>query len=539
MNKDSNGFHRGGRIPNVTGQGQAGVDDHNSDIFFAAIETTRMPMILTDPKQADNPIVFANHAFTSMTGYTPEEIVGRNCRFLQGPETDRDTVAEVRESIQDHKEASVEILNYRKDGTSFWNALYISPVFSRAGELVYFFASQLDVSRRRDAEAALQQAQKMEAVGQLTGGIAHDFNNLLQVITGYMDSLKDQAAASQNARMVRQVGAVSEAANRAATLTQQLLAFSRKQKLEGRIVNLNQLVKGMSDMANRTLGDAIEFDYCLDAELWNTRIDPSQAEMALLNVMINARDAMPAGGAITVETVNRDLQHGDELLLVGLNPGRYTQVSVTDTGTGIPEDVLKRVMEPFFTTKDEGKGTGLGLSMVYGFAKQSGGAVNIVSEIGRGTTVRLYFPASDLKAKADVGASNRAMDRGGHEHILVVDDRAEVADLARTMLEDVGYSVETATDGKEALAKFDGGHRFDLVFSDVIMPGGMNGVSLARELKHRQPGLKVLLTTGYAESTIERTDVGGVEFDMINKPYRRTDLARKIRIILDGPTGVS
>ncbi len=524
-------------MPSVTQKGQAGVDDPNSDIFFAAIETTRMPMVLSDPNQLENPIVFANQAFVHMTGYDQSEIVGRNCRFLQGPETDADTVSQIRDAIRGRGEIATELLNYKKDGTSFWNALFISPVFDKTGTLVYFFASQLDVSRRRDAEEALRQAQKMEAVGQLTGGIAHDFNNLLQVITGYMDGLKDHAAASNDARLIRQVGAVSAAADRATSLTQQLLAFSRKQKLQGRAVNLNALISGMSDLLNRTLGDAIQLATRLDGALWNSRLDPSQAEMAILNIVINARDAMPDGGTITVETVNLDVRPGHEMALGGLAPGRYGMVAISDTGTGMPDDVLKRVMDPFFTTKDEGKGTGLGLSMVYGFARQSGGAVRIESVVGRGTVVRLYFPAAADGERAGRPVGRRSIDRGGSERILVVDDRAEVAELARTMLEDVGYTVEVALDGHDALAKLDAG--FDLLFSDLIMPGGLNGVSLAREAQRRQPRLKVLLTTGYADSAIERSDAGGTEFDAIAKPYRRADLAKKVRMVLDGATGVS
>ncbi len=539
MESDNNGLSCGGPTASVSERGAAGVENPNSDIFFAAIETTRMPMILTDPNQPDNPIVFANQAFVNMTGYQRHELMGRNCRFLQGPETDRTSVAEVGRAVVNRTEIATEILNYKKDGTSFWNALFVSPVFNKNGELVYFFASQLDVSRRRDAEEALQQAQKMEAVGQLTGGIAHDFNNLLQVITGYMDNLKDYAADSKNARVVRQVGAVSEAANRAATLTQQLLAFSRKQKLEGRTVNLNQLVHGMSDMVNRTLGDAITFAYNLSDELWNSRVDPSQVEMALLNVMINARDAMPSGGTITVGTSNEILGVEDDTRSHGLPPGRYAVITIADTGTGMPESVLKRVLDPFFTTKEEGKGTGLGLSMVYGFVRQSGGAIDISSQLGEGTTVRLLFPASEIHDKPSARQPNRAIDRGGDERILVVDDRAEVAEMARSMLEDFGYKVEVATDGKQALAKLGEAAPFDMLFSDLIMPGGMNGVNLAREARLRLPKLKVLLTTGYADSAIERTDLGGTEFETITKPYRRPDLAKKVRMILDGPTGVS
>jgi PAS domain S-box-containing protein len=499
-----------------------------------------MPMIVTDPHQPDNPIIFANRAFERMTGYTREELIGTNCRFLQGRETDRETVDEVRSAIMDHREFSTEILNYRKDGSSFWNALFVSPVFNRQGDLVYFFGSQLDVSRRRDAEESLHQAQKMESLGQLTGGIAHDFNNLLQVISGHnevMMALIDHPNIDVG-RLHRTGEAIRDASERAAKLTHQLLAFSRKQRLEGRLFNLNGLVENMSEMASRTLGEQIVMRVLPARDLWNTRIDPTQAEVALLNLLINARDAMPGGGTVSVKTENLLIEDQDAALFKIVGLGAYVVVSVTDTGAGMPPEILARVMEPFFTTKEEGKGTGLGLAMVYGFAKQSGGAVRIYSEVGHGTTVRLLFPASDQKIEAERKASQRAADRHGTETVLVVDDRPDVAATAGVILEDFGYKVLIADGPKPALDALDGEARIDLLFTDLIMPGGMNGVMLARAARERQPKIKVLLTTGYAEASLERTDAGGTEFEIINKPYKRMELARRVRRVLDGPTGV-
>ena len=516
------------------------VEDPHGDIFFAAVETTRMPMIVTDPRQPDNPIIFANRAFLAMTGYAPEELVGRNCRFLQGPETDRETIAEVRQAIAERREFATEILNYRKNGSTFWNALFVSPVYNAAGELVYYFGSQLDVSRRRDAEDALGQAQKMEALGQLTGGIAHDFNNLLQVIVGYVDILASGLAdpGADTGRLTRATENIRQAAERATTLTQQLLAFARRQRLDGRAVNLNTLIAGMDEMAARSLGEAVRIELALAPDLWNCRVDPTQAEVALLNVLINARDAMEAGGTVRIATENRTVEAGDEGAFGALRAGRYVGVSVTDTGSGIAPNLLGRVMDPFFTTKEEGKGTGLGLSMVYGVAKQSGGAAQIESALGQGTTVRLFFPATDSAVRDARAATARAVERQGTETILIVDDREDVAELARTILRDFGYTTLMAANGRQALEILEGGERIDLLFSDLIMPGGMNGVALAREARRRQPRLKVLLTTGYAEASLERTDIGGSEFDLLNKPYRRTDLIRRVRAILDGPTGV-
>ena len=529
-----------GKNPSVSGSGPSGVVDQHHDIFFAAVETTRMPMIVTDPHQPDNPIIFANRAFVRMTGYTVEELIGSNCRFLQGPDTDRDTVAEVREAIAEHREFATEILNYRKDGSSFWNALFVSPVFNRQGDLVYFFGSQLDVSRRRDAEDSLYQAQKMESLGQLTGGIAHDFNNLLQVVSGHNEVILAQLERPEidPVRLRRAGEAVRAATDRAAKLTHQLLAFSRKQRLEGRLLNLNGLVESMSEMTGSTLGDAIVLKTVLAPDLWTTRIDPTQAEVALLNVLINARDAMPDGGTVTVRTENLLIEDEDTALYKTVPRGAYVVISVTDTGTGMPPEILTRVMEPFFTTKGEGKGTGLGLAMVYGFAKQSGGSVKLYSEVGHGTTVRLLFPASDQKVEDERTSTPRAADRHGTETVLVVDDRPDVAATAGTILEDFGYKVTVVDGPRAALEILDGEARIDLLFTDLIMPGGMNGVMLARAARERQPRIKVLLTTGYAEASLERTDAGGTEFEIINKPYKRMDLARRVRRVLDGPTGV-
>ena len=520
--------------------------EHRSDIFFAAVETTRMPMIVTDPRQPDNPIVFVNRAFLEMTGYGAEELLGNNCRFLQGPETDRATVDSVREAIAERSDVAVEILNYRKDGSSFWNALFISPVYNEYGELVYYFGSQLDVSRRRDTEDALRQAQKMEALGQLTGGIAHDFNNLLQVMSGYLELIEhglERGPPADPTRLRKSVVRARDAASQAARLTQQLLAFARKQKLEGRVLNLNTLVAGMSDVAERTLGDGIAFSLDLAAELRNCRIDPTQAEVALLNILINARDAMAAQPAprLVIQTRNVSIRADEPTTYDNLLPGHYVCVSITDNGSGMPPDVLAHVLDPFFTTKEEGKGTGLGLSMVYGFAKQSGGAVRLYSEEGHGTTVRLYFPIDDnVENPAPRDARvRRSFDRQGDETILIVEDRPDIAELARLFLDDQGYVTHVVHNARQALELLDTGVHVDLLYSDLIMPGGLNGVMLAREGRRRRPKLKVLLTTGYAESSIERTDAGGTEFDVLSKPYNRQELTRKVRMVLDGPTGVS
>ncbi|KOR45275.1 histidine kinase [Xanthomonas oryzae] len=530
------------RAPHIGESRSLPVEKHRSDIFFAAVETTRMPMTVTDPHLPDNPIVFANRAFLEMTGYSADEVIGNNCRFLQGPETDPASISDVRRSIETRSEFATEVLNYRKDGSSFWNALFVSPVFDDQGNLVYFFGSQLDVSRRRDAEDALRQAQKMEALGQLTGGIAHDFNNLLQVMSGHLEVIQMMASAGAgNAeRIAFSAEHAAAAAAKAATLTQQLLAFSRKQRLRGRVVNLNGLVSGMNNMAERALGGGITLRQSLEEGLWNCQIDITQAEVALLNVLINARDAMAQAERkeVTVQTQNVEVTTHDLAMYHQLAPGRYVSIAVSDTGSGMPPEVVSRVMEPFFTTKDEGQGTGLGLSMVYGFVKQSGGTVRIYSEVGEGTTVRLYFPASSEFENDLQAVKGRAIDKGGNETILVVEDKQDVAVVARMFLENAGYRILSASSGREAVEVLGKNPEVDALFTDLIMPGGMNGVMLAREARRMLPKIKILLTTGYADASIQRTDVGGAEFDVVNKPYTQKELLKRIRMLLDGPTGL-
>ncbi|WP_413062378.1 histidine kinase famiy protein (plasmid) [Sphingomonas carotinifaciens] len=532
---------KGGPPPHLSGHADHDMGSDHNTIFFAAVKTTRMPMIVTDPNQHDNPIVFANPAFINMTGYGWDELIGQNCRLLQGPDTDRDTIAEVRRAVEQRRETSVEVLNYKKNGAAFWNALFISPVYDVDGALIYFFASQLDVTRRRDAEEGLRQAQKMEAVGQLTGGVAHDFNNLLTVIQGFGDIVLNNLERDgdfDRKKAARSMRAVLQAAERGATLTQQLLAFSRKQKLQGRIVNLVDLVDQLQPLIERTAGGAITIRIRHDGPTCNARIDPTQAELAIINILINARDAMPNGGTITIDVANRTIEAGDKGF-GELPPGHYVMLAITDEGTGMSPEILARVTEPFFTTKDQGKGTGLGLSMVYGFMKQSGGALRLYSEEDHGTTVRMLFPCEDAGTDPQRSPTPRSLvDKRGTETVLLVEDQVDVGDYAEAVLTEFGYTVLRAENADAALRVLDGSDAIDLLFSDLIMPGGMNGVMLAREVKRRRPRMRVLLTTGYAESSIERVDARGAEFELIQKPYKRSDLAVKVRQVIDGPTGI-
>ena len=500
------------------------------DIFFAAVQTTRMPMVVSDPNQPDNPIVFCNQAFSFMTGYREDEIVGSNCRFLQGPETDRATVARIRAAIDTRKEIAVEILNYRKNGSTFWNALFVSPVYDERGALRYFFASQLDISRRREAEEALHEAQKMEAVGKLTGGIAHDFNNLLQVITGYVDILESRVDPADRAAR-RAIDAIATSATRGAALTQQLLAFARKQELRDRLLNFNTLIGDFAAIIDRTAGAGVTVRRRFADDLWNCRVDPVQAEMALLNIVANARDATQGRGTITISTRNEAVPDG-QTATAKVDPGEFVVISIADDGPGIDPDIVARIFEPFFSTKEVGKGTGLGLAMVYGFMRQSGGIATVDSPAdGGGACLSLWFPRASgaTERRVQAGQVDRA---GGTERVLMVEDQVEVADLGRALLEGLGHEVTLAHSARAALDVLARDDDFQLLFTDILMPGGMNGVGLAQAVRRDYPHVQVLLTTGFADEAI---DPGSRSFELVRKPYRRADLDAKIRSVLDQP----
>ncbi len=510
--------------------------DGNHDIFFAAVELTRMPMVLTNPNLPDNPIIFANVAFLELTGYDREEIIGRNCRFLQGPNTDKSQVEDVRNAIDHKTDIATEILNYRKDGSAFWNALFISPVFNDAGQLLYYFASQLDVSRRRDAEDALRQSQKMEAVGQLTGGIAHDFNNLLTVVMGNID------AAAKYAEEPRQIKFLERAmmgAKKAEQLTGQLLAFARKQRLDTRPTSLNTLAMNMHALLGRTMGAHYNIETKFTDDPWVAHVDSVQAETSLLNLVVNARDAMPEGGTVLIETSNQKIEINDPLVLTGvLTAGSYAILTVSDTGVGIDPQNLKRVTEPFFTTKDVGRGTGMGLAMVYGFMRQSKGRLEIKSEVDKGTSISLWFPATDEQMLKTATEPKRSL-KGGKETILVVEDNEDVMHLACAVLEDYGYNVMSAINGPEAMTIInDEDIHLDMVFTDIIMPGGINGIDVANHAIKRKNHPRILVTTGWSSHNGDDPAVDRLGYPVLSKPYMPDALVRKIRETLDGATGV-
>ncbi|MET3614261.1 PAS domain S-box-containing protein [Rhizobium aquaticum] len=374
----------------------------------------------------------------------------------------------------------------------------------------------------------LRQSQKMDAIGNLAGGIAHDFNNLLQVIQGSLQLLGKRLTDEKSLRLLDNA---MMATTRGAKLSSQLLAFGRRQPLEPRVINLGRLVRDLDDLLRRSIGEGIEIETIVSGGLWNTLADSTNVETALLNLAINARDAMAGHGKLTIELGNAYLDDEYTRKVFGVKPGQYVMLAVTDTGTGIPPDILEKVFDPFFTTKAEGKGTGLGLSMVYGFVKQSGGHVNIYSEPGKGTTVRIYLPRAKA-AEDELPAPSTAI-VGGNETILVVEDDEAVRETAAELLRELGYQVLLARDGQSGVAIVESGIRFDLLFTDVVMPGPVKSTALAQIVQKNRPNAAVLFNSGYTENSIVHDGKLDTGVNFLGKPYTREQLARKVRQVLD------
>jgi PAS domain S-box-containing protein len=416
-------------------------------------------------------------------------------------------------------------------GPRTWESI-LSPVRNAAGRTDRIVGSIRDITSRVKTEERLHEAQRMEAVGHLTGGLAHDFNNLLQVIRGNLELLEPAVAGDENAR--RRLANAIHGADRAAQLTRQLLAFARRQPLEPMVINLSRLVGDMADLLRRTLGEGVQVETVIGGGLWNTLADPAQVESAILNLAINARDAMPEGGRLTVEVTNASLDENYARVTDGVAPGQYVLIAVSDTGEGMDEATRKRVFEPFFTTKPEGKGSGLGLAMVYGFARQSGGHIRIYSEAGQGATVKIYLPRSREAVAAAPGPA-ALPDRGANQTVLVVEDEAAVRAAAVEALRALGYRCLEAADAEAALALLAAGESVDLVFSDVVMPGALKGRDFAERVRDLAPEMPILFTSGYTENAIVhhgRLDDG---FNLLSKPYPREELARRVAHLLRRP----
>jgi PAS domain S-box-containing protein len=499
----------------------------------AVVETAVDGVILIDTR---GNVQMFNPACERLFGYSAEEVIGQNVKLLMPTpfhEEHDQYLANYRETGE-RKIIGIgrEVVGRRKDGTTFPMDLSVGEA-RQEGEPI-FVGIIHDLTERKRTSQQLVQAQKMETVGQLSGGIAHDFNNLLTVIIGNSDILSEKLKARPDLKQY--CDGVINAGMRGAELTRRLLAFSRRQELQPTVINCNQLVEGMRVLLQRTLREDIDIRIVLRQQLMMAYADPAQLESAILNLALNAQDAMPLGGTLALITENALLDERYQDGHPEVTPGGYVSINVTDDGTGMTPEIKARVFEPFFTTKDVGKGSGLGLSMVYGFIKQSNGHVAIYSEPGLGTTVRLYLPAAKIPKQPVAEDSGPAVDPElrGIETVLVIEDDSFVRGYAVGTLESLGYRVIVAGDGQEGIAKLrQYGEQIDVLFSDIVMPGGLGGWELAERAQELQPGVKILLTSGYPLETMTANFRPNIKSAILHKPYRKADLALRLREILD------
>jgi len=487
-------------------------------------DTSQDLILVTDPQ---GQLVRVSPSSLSLLGYRPEELVGRSAVTFIVREDLETTRNEMRVARRGRTARQFDCRYVHKDGHVVpltWTGVWSEP------DQQHFFIGR-DMTERIAAEQRLHRAQRLEAVGQLTGGIAHDFNNLLAVVIGNIELMFDRP--DLDADVAAQGRAALHAAQRGAELVRGLLAFARQQPLKPKIVDANELVGNVTRLLDRTLGQHINVTFTGGSGLWPIVIDPANLESAIANLAVNARDAMPGGGRLTIETRNMTLDEEYARSNPGAVPGEYVAVTVSDTGTGMAPEVLNRIFEPFFTTKEPGMGTGLGLSMVFGFVKQSGGHIKAYSEVGHGTSMRLYLPrakSDDLTQQSS--PVEQPAQSGRQERILVVEDNDGIRQLVLMQLAKLGYEALEADGAAAALEVLDRGEQVDLLFTDIVMPGGVSGHVLAREALERRPDLKVLYTSGFPSAQLVGVD-GITSADVVlSKPYRLADLARKLRDVL-------
>jgi PAS domain S-box-containing protein len=490
----------------------------------------------------DGIIVTWNAGAERIKGYTADEIIGRHFSCLYCEE-DRATGIPMRALAIAENEGKFEAEGWRlrKDGTRFWASVVIDPIRSDSGELIGFAKVTRDITERMETQRLLGEirerlaaSQRLEAIGQLSGGIAHDFNNLLSIILGNLD-LAQQAARTfgSAANTQRWIANAMRGAQRAATLTHRLLAFSRRLPLDPKVLDVNKYLSGIADFLQRTLGEMVRIEVAGAAGLWPIEVDVAQLEVTLVNLAINARDAMQGDGKLTVEAFNQLLDHEYCRSHPEVSPGQYVLISVTDTGSGMEPDILARAFEPFFTTKEMGQGTGLGLSQVYGFIKQSGGHVKVYSEPGQGTTVKMYFPRSGDQASSLGEGSDMPIGEAANETILVVEDDKDVRAYLIEVLRNLNYRVIGAQDAVAALGILEQStNRIDLMLTDVVMPG-MNGRELSTRARDLRPRLKILFMSGYSPNAVVHQGRVDLDVQLIQKPISPRDLSSRLRDMLD------
>jgi len=505
---------------------------HNSMEVLSSMVTTLPVGVVAIGR--DGLVKLWNHAAETILGYSATDMVGRPPPagiFAASP--DGAGAADVfLRMVTGQRVKGEEVHCWRKDGSVVQASFSGAPLMDDNERLRGAICVFEDISQRKTIAGQLHQAQKMEAVGQLTGGLAHDFNNILGVAIGNLDLLGAELADRPQA--VELADTALNALLRGAELTRALLAFSRRQPLKPALLNVADLLTQAARMLSRTLGEHIHVVLKAEGDLWPVLADAAQLEAAITNLAINARDAMPNGGRLAVSARNADLDQAYVSQVADIEPGRYVMIEISDTGNGMSPEVLARVFEPFYTTKAVGQGTGLGLSMVYGFIKQSGGHIKIYSEVGHGTTVRLYLPRTAAAVPSADAAGTIEPIPGGNETVLVVEDNADVRKVVESQLSRLGYRVVVAAHGPAALAVLESGLPVDLLFTDVVMPEGMTGFELADAARASRPGLKVLVTSGFPGASFHPPAGLDAGMNFLSKPYRRQDLAHAVRDVLDG-----
>jgi PAS domain S-box-containing protein len=514
-----------GTITDISARAAAEAESVRQKTFFEAIfDNCPDAMIICD---RDRKITLCNPAALRIFENTGQALIGAPLRSICATDADYQQVAGPIGS-----RSNDQIISFaRNSGSRFPGIAAVAAIVHPDGANFGYLTVIRDMSREIAQEQALRKVQRMEALGQLTGGIAHDFNNLLTIITGNHELLEFEITDDYQRDLLKRA---DDAAMMGARLTDRLLTFARRRSLDAVIVNVNELLLGMMDLLRRTLGEVVTLSSSLAPGLWPVRSDVSELENAVLNLAINARDAMPSGGRLMLETRNVLVEDDEHAKQIGLAPGGYVRLSVSDTGHGMSPETLARVFEPFFTTKSSGKGTGLGLSVIYGFAKQSGGEVTIYSEVGRGTTVNLYLPRADSVEARRPGEGQAEIENvsGAGETILIVEDQAPVREVTMRRIEQLGYRVLEAESAVAAIELLKRGASVDLIFSDVVMPGGMTGFDLAAWLGENRPDLPVVLTSGFAQDAAQSTSMSTEALKILRKPYGREELAVTLRSAL-------
>ena len=519
-------------IQDITSE-KASIDELN--LLRKAIDKANDVVLITKADTIDSPgpeVVYVNDAFETVTGYNKSDIIGKSPRLLQGPNTEREKLDEIRSALEKNQPIRVLVTNYTKVGEPYSNELDINPITDDNGNVTHFIAVERDISKQKVQEELAFRAHKMDSIGLVTGGVAHDFNNLLTIIMGNADILLDASQTFSDEQRKEKLQAITEAATQGVSLTRSLLAFSKRQPFADNTVDLESVVNSIHPILSTALGAEIKFDVSNKSNVKYVNGDQSQVESLFLNMAINARDAMKEGGKFDVVILDTTINKDDPLTAT-LQPGNYVKIIFRDNGSGIEKENLDKIFDPFFSTKPLTKGTGLGLSMIYSFISQSGGHIEVSSKVGIGTEFKVYLQVSDKEQSRQTGEIERAISGDVpannylNQTVLIVEDTEMVAKVAIHILSTMGFEVHKAEDAQQAIELFEK-HKIDLLFTDIILPNGMNGKELSQKLRERQPDLPIIYTSGFTDGKLKHEDYQQENVEFLQKPYTKKDLVKII-----------